>query len=70
MEKGWRARSGVLGDRETYDVGADLLASDLVVDNHFVGLELRYSERFNWQRCGRNPQAWTERRGRHGYRLS
>lgn len=52
------------------DVGADLLAGDLVVDNHFVGLELRYSERFNWQRCGRNPQAWTERRGRHGYRLS
>jgi hypothetical protein len=27
----------------TYDVGADLLAGDLVVDNHFVGFELRFS---------------------------
>jgi hypothetical protein len=31
-------------------VGADLLAGDLVVDNHFVGFELRYGERFNGQR--------------------
>jgi hypothetical protein len=44
---------------DTYDVGADLLAGDLVVDDHLegVGWERSWRSKAMWER---NPQARSE----------